>query len=269
MKLRTKLLAGLVALGVTGAATSQIWGPVVGGLVNGGVVYGAGGIVAQNATKFFWDGTNYRLGIGNGAPTVELDVTGSQKVSGTLAVTGATTLTGGVTGAVAATGAVSGTTGTFTSTLAVTGASTLTGGIVGTATNNSAAAGHVGEYVESVILGVAAAATGVFQDSTTLALTAGDWDCTGQWKVVYDANSTLILVGLSTGTAGNAFSDQVPGSNESWFYPKSTGTEAIGLTVPAWRVSAAGATTLRMKSRVTYSSGSPSVSGRISCRRVR
>lgn len=92
MKLRTKLAAVFAALAVSAAATAQIWGPVVGGLINGGVVYGAGGVVAQDSTKLFWDATNHRLGIGNAIPAVPLDVTGAANISGAVS-TGALTAT--------------------------------------------------------------------------------------------------------------------------------------------------------------------------------
>lgn len=42
---------------------------------------GASGVYSQDNANFFWDDTNNRLGIGNAAPTVALDVTGRLKVS--------------------------------------------------------------------------------------------------------------------------------------------------------------------------------------------
>jgi len=48
---------------------------------------GTAGILAQDNANLFWDDGNNRLGIGNNAPTVALDVTGSERLSGTLTLT--------------------------------------------------------------------------------------------------------------------------------------------------------------------------------------
>jgi len=48
--------------------------------VAGQVVFGGAGVLAQDA-NLFWDNTNKRLGIGNAAPTVGLDVTGTIRAS--------------------------------------------------------------------------------------------------------------------------------------------------------------------------------------------
>ena len=45
-------------------------------------------IVTQNNTNLFWDNTSMRLGIGNGAPTQTLDVTGTAAISGATSVAG-------------------------------------------------------------------------------------------------------------------------------------------------------------------------------------
>jgi hypothetical protein len=51
----------------------------------GSVYFGAAttGLPAQDASNFFWDDTNNRLGIGNNAPADTLHVTGNARVSGT------------------------------------------------------------------------------------------------------------------------------------------------------------------------------------------
>jgi len=48
----------------------------------GGVAFWTGSSVLSSNANFFWDNTNGRLGIGNGAPTVELHVTGNARVTG-------------------------------------------------------------------------------------------------------------------------------------------------------------------------------------------
>lgn len=51
------------------------------GLVYGGVVLSDGVTITQDPTFFYWDTVNHRLGIGNVAPSVELHVTGSARVT--------------------------------------------------------------------------------------------------------------------------------------------------------------------------------------------
>lgn len=51
------------------------------------------GILYQDNAKFFWDDTNFRLGIGNASPSTALDVTGTGKFSGAVTLSaGATSL---------------------------------------------------------------------------------------------------------------------------------------------------------------------------------
>ena len=162
---------------------------------------------------------------------------------------------------------------TVTGTLGVTGTSTpgQTTGIVGTTTNNSAQAGSVGQYVESVVASVAYPATGDWGDATSISLTAGDWDVS--ISSIADSNSStwsFAAVGISV-TAGNFDTGLVFGSN--WVrgaYPSSSTTPLnYPLTIPTYRQSLAGTTTIYMKIKATYSAGSPLIHGRISARRVR
>src|ERR1039457_6185332 len=71
----TDVVAGLVL--TSAGAVPVVWGhgiimaaaaPTVGTFTNGAVPYIAAGILAQDPTNFFWDGTNHRLGIGTAAP---------------------------------------------------------------------------------------------------------------------------------------------------------------------------------------------------------
>lgn len=48
----------------------------------GGVAFWTAPSVLSSNANFFWDNTNSRLGIGNGAPSVELHVTGNARVTG-------------------------------------------------------------------------------------------------------------------------------------------------------------------------------------------
>lgn len=50
---------------------------------------GAAGAITQNNAKFFWDATNFRLGIGTGTPATALDVVGTASLTGFKMPTGA------------------------------------------------------------------------------------------------------------------------------------------------------------------------------------
>ncbi|MEY4762738.1 MAG: hypothetical protein RLZZ200_2594, partial [Pseudomonadota bacterium] len=68
----------------------------VAGGTDGSVVFINGaGAAAQDNANFFWDRTNHRLGIGNAAPTVPLDVTGA--IKGSTTVTAASFIPSGST----------------------------------------------------------------------------------------------------------------------------------------------------------------------------
>jgi len=55
----------------SGTELSMLNGTTV---TNGGVVFGNGTYLTQDATNFFWDDTNNRLGLGTAAPAAKLDV---------------------------------------------------------------------------------------------------------------------------------------------------------------------------------------------------
>lgn len=151
--------------------------------------------------------------------------------------------------------------------------SPTTAGIVGTTTNNNTAAGNVGEYVESLsAANVNAAATGVYDDLTSISLTAGDWDISV--IVTYENNgATWTGTGFGIGTVtGNNATGLITGQSVSYNFWASSSTTPTQLTstVPPYRKSLSGTTTIYLKRFFTYSAGTPrTVGGRISARRVR
>lgn len=273
MKLKTKLLAAAAALAVSAAATAQIWGPVVGGLINGGVLYGAGGVVAQDSTKFFWDGTNHRLGIGNAAPTVPLDVTGAAAISGATSIGGVLTLGSTINGAVTSNAGVSGTTGAFSSTLNVTGLTTLSGGLKGTTTNDSASGGNVGEYTESIVTagGAVSLSTGIPKTITSISLTAGDWDVSGMCKMTGNAATTISYSICSTSLVTNTNGAEETMGAISY---SAAGQTVLAGTDPrfptaTYRYSLAGTTTVYLVIQTGFGASTPSGYGIIRARRIR
>lgn len=151
--------------------------------------------------------------------------------------------------------------------------STSTLGVVGTTTNNNAAAGNVGEYIEGVVTGnTNAAATGTYDDGTSIALTAGDWDVSAM--AIFDANGatwTAIELGISA-TSGNSGTGLVGSQNDAQAAWASTTNvpSAQTIAIPSYRISIASPTTYYLKRKFSFSAGTPRTNSmRLSARRVR
>lgn len=85
------IISAGTGINITGGTISSSAGMSIGGSITsataGSVLFaGTSGVLQQNNTKFFWDNTNFRLGLGNNAPTTTLDITGSAKLSGNLSI---------------------------------------------------------------------------------------------------------------------------------------------------------------------------------------
>jgi hypothetical protein len=79
-----------------GAVTdAHVAGPItfskIGNAVNGGIVFGASGVLAQDPPNVFWDSTSHRLGLGTPSPTQQLDLTGMMNMPATTATAGTPT----------------------------------------------------------------------------------------------------------------------------------------------------------------------------------
>lgn len=146
--------------------------------------------------------------------------------------------------------------------------------VVGTTTNDNATAGRVGQYEQSINSTDSAysGATGDYVDLTTISLTAGDWDVDASASF-YNANAAglvEVLIGISTGSAGNSFADRANGVNVD----VSNVVVGNGLVdsrrVSAYRLSLNATTTVRLKAELQFSAGTPRVTGyKLCARRVR
>lgn len=142
--------------------------------------------------------------------------------------------------------------------------------VKGTATNDAAATGLVGEYVESVVSAVSFPTSTEYGDLTSISLTAGDWDVS--LVALSDANGATVTswaIGIST-TTGNATTGLVGGSN--WLVavnPPVAGSYNAAESIPNYRMSLSGTTTVYAKFSGDYSVATPNGSGRLSARRVR
>lgn len=147
--------------------------------------------------------------------------------------------------------------------------------IEGTNTNDSASSGQIGEYVESVIaVGSATVlATGTPKTVTSITLGAGDWDVEG---VVYfstvgggtPSSLTNSIAGLSTTT--NTL-DTTAGRWAIHTYPTVAPGALTGLseTLPRYRFSLTGSTTIYLIGQSAFSGSAPSAWGFIRARRGR
>lgn len=143
----------------------------------------------------------------------------------------------------------------------------------GTASNDNAAAGYIGEYIESIVSSATnvPAATGVWGNMTSISLTAGDWDVTGTCQA-YGNGATVVnpsLVAVSI-FSGATTTDHVVGSNVLQLAPPgATAGAERSVTVPSYRISLSGTTTVYFKENWTYSVATPQYQCRLSARRVR
>lgn len=178
-------------------------------------------------------------GSGSGA----LVVTGGVGVGNNLFAAGSVVAGGGLTGTI---GAGTPNTGSFTTVLASgTITPSQTAGIVGTTTNNNANAGSVGEFISSTVLQGSAVPLTTFTTTnvTSISLTAGDWDISG--NVVYQGvGATFTDIQGSISTVSATF-PTLPGNGA--YYQIATNFLAgatLGCPVGTVRMSLATTTTV-------------------------
>lgn len=159
----------------------------------------------------------------------------------------------------------------ITSMTAVT-AINRTGGtaITGTNTNDNAAAGVVGEYIESVVSvgSPVALTTNVQANITSISLTAGDWDVSGQVGFVTAGTTSVTRFDASVSTTSATI--------DATSYAKITTDARVPGAVTAYiltpntrRVSLASTTTVYLVANSTFTVAANSGYGVISARRVR
>jgi len=148
-----------------------------------------------------------------------------------------------------------------------------TNSIVGTATNNNATAGHIGEEITSTVSTYTNyTTTATYQNVTSIALTAGDWDISVFYT--YSSNSATITAGanaifvVSTTTASAAGATE--GLNIS-YVPQAAllGTSLFSDAITSFRVSLSGTTTYYLNTQATFTLGNPQYVGTIRARRMR
>ena len=145
--------------------------------------------------------------------------------------------------------------------------SPTTQGIVGTATNNNASAGYVGEFISSQIVAGSAISlsTTTLTNLTSISLTAGDWDVKGNAVFSNTGTASLFSIGISSTSATFPDGSLIATLSSATF----SMTGAYGSPAPTQRFSLSGTTTIYIVVEATFNTGSITVSGGISARRVR
>lgn len=199
--------------------------------------------------------------------TLRYDATSSRWRAITTATAGGG---GGVTSVTIAAGAGM---GTFTGTCVITttGTCTIVGSgkqLPGTATNDSASAGNVGEFVTAQRTRATATSltTATPVNTTSISLTAGDWNVFGVAGFGGASTSALVVGGSSTTSA------TLPGldSGQEYAFPGlnvSSGDASI--PIPMQRFSLAATTTIYLIGYAEFSVGTVNAYGTLSARRVR
>lgn len=158
--------------------------------------------------------------------------------------------------------------GNKTFTGSITPSQTL--GIVGTTTNNDANTGSVGEFVSSTVAQGSATSLVSFTDKTvtSISLTAGDWDISGEVMVLVAATTSVTQVQGSTSLTTNLIDESYKFAYYTAAFAAGA-TSSIGWAIPRRRISLASTTTVYLVARAGFTTSTASAWGRIDARRVR
>lgn len=143
--------------------------------------------------------------------------------------------------------------------------SPTTGGIIGTNTNDNASAGIVGQVISSQVLAASAVAftNGANGDVTSISLSAGDWDVSGNIYFIGSANNLATLQGWINTTSSTSPDRSLISRIDQGAY------DQIGFVVPRTRISIAGPTTVFLSGRADIGGGTVSACGFLYARRRR
>lgn len=159
--------------------------------------------------------------------------------------------------------AISGTTGTFSG--------VLQGG--GVTTNSSASAGQIGEFISSVVLiGSAIAITSAATvNVTSISLTAGDWDVSGEVWIAYAGSPSAVTIAGGGITTTTATLPTIPATNTARNLIQNSQISGATQTLPlaTTRFSLASTTTVFMVGTTTFTGGTSSGYGVLRARRIR
>lgn len=176
----------------------------------------------------------------------------------------ATAGTGTVTQVVCGTGLTGGTI-TTSGTCAVS-----PGQIPGIATNTAATAGNVGEYISSNVNTPGTALfTATPANVTSVSLTAGDWECTGNVATTAGGSTvTTTLAGAITTTTANMGTSPNSGASA---LSGNAGATGFGLVLPVGtlRLLLSTTTSVFLNAQANFTTSTLSAFGFLGCRRMR
>lgn len=155
------------------------------------------------------------------------------------------------------------------------GCNTISGGSVlvpgqlpGTATSDNATSGNVGEFITNTTNNTSLS-SGTPINTTSVSLTAGDWDCTGitEFDAAATTNVTYLISGISSTSATPVYLQ----SSAQFYSPGvvDAGQNAKVLIAPTVRFSLASTTTIYLIGFSVFTVSTQTASGRLQCRRMR
>lgn len=144
--------------------------------------------------------------------------------------------------------------------------------IPGTATNDNATAGNIGEYITSTVASNAVALTsGNAANATSISLTAGDWDVSGNVFYVGAASTTVsyaeAAINTTSATRNQANSGTFYAAGGTYF--GSVNGSGFTLVAPTTRVSISSTTTVYLIAFMNFGASTATAGGTIRARRVR
>ena len=139
----------------------------------------------------------------------------------------------------------------------------------GVTNGSDAPPGQIGEVISSVVASPGVTlTTGVSAAVTSLSLTPGDWDVTGEvWIAVGAGGATAIYAGINSGPTVPGF--QAIGAARSNIFATITGSQISVLPLRSCRVSLSAMTTYYLAVIATFPSGTTTAYGNIIARRAR
>jgi hypothetical protein len=133
----------------------------------------------------------------------------------------------------------------------------------GTGTNDSAPSGYIGQFVSSQIVYGSAISitTATVTNITSISLTAGDWDVSGQVSFVPSVAFNAVAAAINTTSA------TLP--DFSLYSLVQATLSSVALAVVMQRISISSTTTVYLIGQVSFATGSATACGFIGARRVR
>jgi len=144
----------------------------------------------------------------------------------------------------------------------------ISGGLVGKTDASAASAGIVGEVISSLVASGSAVAmnTGVGTNVTSISLTAGDWDVSG--NVNFSAASATVTA-TSGGITTTSATVPTDGTEVYSGVQVTLLSETDSVTIPRKQINVSSTTTVYLVGKTTFSAGTVSCFGAITARRVR